>query len=313
MPLIRIVRRVTPFAAMLCVLLATAISAQTAKPQFEVASVRQNLSNDKPTSSFSLDNGFTFSTIGKGDTLVPPGGLFSATNLSLLSYISFAYKLTGTQFLAIRAWQLGFNDFVGSSTTLPKWFYGDRFDIRARAPEGSTRDDMRLLLQALLAERFGLVVHHEQRQVPIYAMVPIRPGQTGPGLRPHPAEDTCASDSPARGYPADCGVIAHLATSAPGRLSFGGRAVTLDLLANAMPTQTGMATLSRPVVDETGLAGAYDFILEWVPPAQEGAQQDSSGPVFQQALKEQLGLRLESKKGPVDVLVIDRIEHPSGN
>ena len=281
--------------------------------QFEVASVRQNKSNDRPRSSFSMDNGVFFSTVSKGDTFVPPGGLFSATALTLQAYISFAYKLSATQFLALRAWQLEFNDFVGASTPVPKWISEDRFDIQARAAGTPTRDEMRLMMQALLAERFGLVVHKETRQVPVFALVLSKPGTPGPKLRPHPVTDTCSEDSRVEGYPPVCGVIAHLAPRVPGRSSFGGRAVTIDALAGSLPTQTGMATLPRPVVDETGLSGTYDFVMEWTQATQDGSVPEGGGPSFQEALKEQLGMKLESKKGPVEVLVIDHVEHPSAN
>jgi uncharacterized protein (TIGR03435 family) len=200
--------------------------------------------------------------LSKADTYVPPGGLFSASNTSLTTYICFAYKLNATQFLSLRAWQLQFNDFVGASTSLPKWVTDDRFDIQARAAANSTRDDMRVMMQALLAERFGLVVHKETREVPVFAMVLSKPGVMGPKLRPHPETDTCAVDSQVEGYPPVCGVIARLAPLTPGRSSFGGRAITMEALAGSLPTETGLATLPRPVIDATGLGGTYDFVME---------------------------------------------------
>jgi uncharacterized protein (TIGR03435 family) len=297
----------------------SACTAQTAAPaggrlEFDVASVRQNKSNDPQSTNYALFDGFVFSTISKADTAAPAGTLFSARNFSLLAYICFAYKLTATQFLAVRAWQLDFNEFVGPSTTpLPKWFYDDRFDIQARAAGHPTTDQVRLMMQALLAERFGLLVHKETRELPDFAMTLSKPGKLGPKLRPHPATDTCSSDSQVEGYPPQCGVIAHLAPSVAARSSFGGRSTTMQLLAASLPTQTGMATIPRPVVDETGLSGTYDFAMEWTQVAQDGTRSDATAPTFEQALKEQLGLRLESKKGPVEVLVIDHVEHPSAN
>jgi len=286
--------------------------AATDGPRFEVASVRQNKSNEEPHSNFSLDNGYVFSTLSKSDTYVPPGGLFSASNTSLTTYICFAYKLNATQFLSLRAWQLHFDGFVGASTSLPKWVTDDRFDIQARASANSTRDDMRAMMQALLAERFGLLVHMETREVPVFAMVLSKPGKLGPKLRRHPETDTCSADSQLEGYPPICGVIARIAPNTPGRSSFGGRAIAMDALAASLPTETGLATLPKPVIDETGLAGTYDFAMEWVQMTQEGTVTEG-GPSFEGALKEQLGLRLESKKGPVQVLVIDKVEHPSAN
>jgi uncharacterized protein (TIGR03435 family) len=111
--------------------------------------------------------------------------------------------------------------------------------------------------------------------------------------------------------PKICGVIAHLPTGATGHIRFGGRGVTLSLLASSLPTMTGMATISRPVIDATGLNETFDFTLDWVP--EFNAPSDASGPNFREGLKEQLGLKLEPRQGPVDILVIDRVEHPSAN
>jgi uncharacterized protein (TIGR03435 family) len=208
----------------------------------------------------------------------------------------------------------------------------DRFDIKAQSDGRPTKDQMRLMMQALLADRFKLVVHYETRQTPVFALMLAKPGQTGPSLVAHPASDTCmvgpteegtdnsASDVPAREsapgstleeLPKVCGVIAHLPTSAMGHIRFGGRRVTLSLLASSLPTMTGMATLQRPVIDETGLSGASDFTLDWVPDF--NVPPDASGSNFRESLKEQLGLKLEPRQGPVDILVIDRVEHPSAN
>ena len=312
---LRAVRKwlIAGFALVWIPAMGVAQSAPEKKLEFDVASVRQNKSNERQRSNFALDNGYVFSTVSKNDTYVPPGGLFSASNFSLTSYISFAYKLSASQWLALRAWQIQFDGFVGSSTNLPKWVTDDRFDIQARAAGNPTRDEMRLMMQALLADRFGLVVHKETREVPVFAMVLVKPGKMGPKLRPHPVEDTCSSESQVEGYPPVCGVIARLAANTPGRSSFGGRSITMEALAGSLPTETGLATLPHPVIDETGLGGTYDFVMEWVQMTQDGTLPEGGGPSFEGALKEQLGLRLESKKGPVEVLVIDHVEHPSAN
>jgi uncharacterized protein (TIGR03435 family) len=147
---------------------------------------------------------------------------------------------------------------------------------------------------------------------------------TGPQLRRHGEGGACAiaaaeSAPAADGLPPVCGVLAHLPPSAAGKLSFGGRDVTLALLATSLPTQTGMAVIPHPVVDETGLSGGFDLRMEWVPEVYDETgnvaahQPDVSGPTFAQALREQLGLKLESKKGPVEILVVDRVEEPSAN
>jgi uncharacterized protein (TIGR03435 family) len=303
-------------------------SPQAAKLEFDVASVRQNKSDDRPSSTFSLDNGNVYSTVDKGDVFTPRGSYFAATNQPLWHYIAFAYNLSGTEELALR-----FNYFAGLSSKAPTWVTGgfdvsaDRFDITARSDGRPTKDQMRLMMQALLADRFKLIVHRETRQAPVFALVLRKPGQAGPELVAHPPSDTCAvapaaeaDDStpnvpPPRSamgeLPRVCGVIAHLPTSAPGHIRFGGRGVTLSLLASSLPTMTGMAVIPRPVIDETGLNGTFDFTLDWVP--EFNAPSDASGPNFREALREQLGLKLEPQKGPVDILVIDRVEHPSAN
>src|ERR1700751_2130804 len=91
----------------------------------------------------------------------------------------------------------------------------------------------------------------------------------------------------------------------------GRRGAMLSLLASSLPTMTGMAVIPRPVIDGTGLNGTFDFTLDWVP--EFNAPPDASGPNFREALRQQLGLKLEPQKGLVNILVIDRVEHPSAN
>jgi uncharacterized protein (TIGR03435 family) len=311
-----------------CLLIATACKGQaptsqsgeatSPKVEFEVASVRQNKSDDKPQSSFSLDSGNLYSTASGSDVFDPNGGYFSATNQPLWRYIVFAYKLSGTQELALR-----FNYFAGLASTVPDWVNSEHFDIKGRVAGNPGRDQMRIMMQALLAERFKLVVHKETRQAPVFALVLVKPGKMGPFLLPHSADESCAipangSTSPAlsqttdsAGFPFVCGVIAHLPPSVPGRTNFGARGVTLSLLATSLPTQTGMRTIPRPVIDETGLSGTFDFRIEWAPEYDSAV--DVPGPTFSEALKSQLGLKLESRKGTIELVVIDHVERPVAN
>jgi uncharacterized protein (TIGR03435 family) len=103
-------------------------------------------------------------------------------------------------------------------------------------------------------------------------------------------------------------------TSAPGRLRLGGRNVTMELIASTLSVPGGA---ERPVLDKTGLTGTFDFWIEYAPsdspPPGAISQPDATGPTFLQALQEQLGLKLESQTGPVDVLVLDHVEQPSEN
>jgi uncharacterized protein (TIGR03435 family) len=284
--------------------------------EFDVASVKQNKSDEKPRSTFSLDNGNIYSTVEKGADFAPKGSYFSAKNEPLWHYISFAYNLSGTQELALR-----FSYFSGLSAKLPEWVTGgtdssgERFDIEARSAAKPTKDEMRQMMQSLLEDRFKLVVHHETRQAPVFALVLAKLGVMGPRLQAHPAGDACleaeATASATAQLPVVCGVIAHLVPSGPGLIHVGGRGVSLSLLASSLPTMTGMAMLPRRVVDETGLSGLFDFSLEWLP--ELNPPPDASGLTFREALKEQMGLTLEPKKGPVDILVIDHVEQPSAN
>ena len=307
------------FVTLLVGIAAKGVCAQTARRlEFDVASVKQNKSDEKPHSTFSLDNGNIYSTVGKGQVFAPKGSYFSAKNEPLWHYISFAYNLSGTQELALR-----FSYFSGLSAKLPEWVTGgtdssgERFDIEARSASKPTKDEMRQMMQSLLEDRFKLVVHHETRQAPVFALVLSKQGVTGPRLQAHPVGDACleaeatATAPAAAQLPVVCGVIAHLIPGGPGLIHIGGRGVPLSLLASSLPTMTGMAMLPRPVVDETGLSGLFDFSLEWLP--EFNPPPDASGLTFREALKEQLGLTLEPKKGPVDILVIDHVEQPSAN
>ncbi len=289
---------------------AQAPSGEAQKLEFDVASVKQDKLNGEPYSNFSLDSGNMFSGVSATDVFAPESGYFVARNRSLFEYLNFAYKLTGTQMLALR-----FEQYAGPTVKMPGWVTADKFDIQARADGHPTKDQMRRMMQALLADRFQLRVHMETREVPVLALVAASAGHPATRLRTHPAADGC--DGPASlgadQLPAACGVIAHLAPSGPGLARFGGRGVTLSLLASSLPTQTGLALVRRPVIDRTGLGGTVDFVLEWALDAGGNGESTASGPTFATALRDQLGFGLEEGKGPVELLVIDHVEHPSAN
>ncbi len=291
------------------------------KQQFEVASVRENKSGGPSYSNFSLDNGNAYFIINKNDKLDLNGTLFSAKNQMLMRYIIFAYKLSGTQELALR-----FDYFKGLELHVPAWVKDDGYDIEARAPQSATKDQLRLMMQSLLDERFKLQVHWETREAPVFALILEKPGTLGPQLEEHKASDDCSATAfpessskpvaPAQSLsalPIPCGQIAHLPPGAPGANRFGGRNVTLALLGTSMPTQTGLLTLPRPVVDETGLKGGYDFWMEWTHEDTSEVDNGETGGTFREALKDQLGLKLKPEKGPVQVLVIDHVERPTAN
>jgi uncharacterized protein (TIGR03435 family) len=300
------------------------------KQEFDVASVREDKTDTPSHSNFSLDNGNAWFTVSQKDVLVPNGTLFSSSSLPLLRYVTFAYKLSGTEELALRM-----DYWAGLDLHVPDWVRNDRYDIEARTAEPATKDQMRLMMQSLLAERFKLAVHWEAREVPVFGLVLATPGMPGPQLKPHPASDDCATtalpgsaDSNARGgaqgahaptpnaaLPIPCGMMARLPASAQGTHRFGGRNVTMKMLADSMPFQTGLATLERPLLDQTGLSGGFDFSIAWTPPEDMGQPGDvgSFGAPFREALRKQLGLKLDPQKGPVKVLVIDHVEQPTAN
>jgi uncharacterized protein (TIGR03435 family) len=272
-------------------LLDPTLGAQTpANPTFEVASVRPNKTGD-----------------GRIMLGLQPGGRFNATNVPLRMLLRQAFNVQEFQ-------------IVGG----PDWMTSDRFDIVAKAPEGNfTADVMRPMLRSLLTERFKLVVHNETREMPIYALVKARDdGKLGPNLSPA-AIDCAAVMRGRRGAPPpaptqpgqkmDCGFMIG-----PGRMNAGG--MPMANLAQTLSPQVG-----RIVIDKTELTGTYDFELTYSPeglgsafpgggggPLLNGAPvpADPNAPNLFTALQEQLGLKLDSQRGQVDVFVIDSVEQP---
>jgi uncharacterized protein (TIGR03435 family) len=271
-----------------------------AAPKFEVVSIKRNTSSDPPTFNFPL---------GPGDVYVRNGGYFSAAGLPLLSYISFAYKVIGNQAQYLLP-------------QLPEWAKTERYDIQARAQSDPGKDGMRLMMRALLADRFKLAVRYENREVPVFAFVLLKSGKPGPDLHPHLDQSPCPTEQESQstpavigGRPVFCNGIYPLAPTVPGRLRFGGRNVTIGFIADTLSAGT---QLGRPMIDQTGLTGRFDFTLEWTqerrdPPPGAEPPPDDSGPSFEAALREQLGIKLQPQKGPVSILVIDHVERPSAN
>jgi len=149
------------------------------------------------------------------------------------------------------------------------------------------------MLQALLADRFNLVVHHHTKEVPAYALVP---GKGEPKLKPSTAEDK-------RGL----GMRRHADPNGQMLTTIVGRKVEMRDFAFLL-----LLTTHRPVIDRTGLVGELNFDLEFAP-FDSDTPADSNAPSLFTALQEQLGLRMENTKAPLDGLVIDRAEKPSEN
>ena len=235
-----------------------------------------------------------------------PSGL-SGTNVTLEMLIRSAYGIEE-------------NQISGG----PSWLKSDHYDIDAKMDSPTadafhklSEEKRRLatqhMLQALLADRFKLAVHHDSKELSIYALVVAK---NGPKLRQAKPDDTYPN-----GIKGPDG-IARAGMMRMGRGQLTSQALPLSELARLLTSQ-----LDRTVVDKTGLPGNYDFTLQWTPDESQGAMfrgpdtgpqgsappPDASGPSLFTALQEQLGLKLESQKGPVEIYIIDHAEKPSEN
>ena len=202
----------------------------------------------------------------------------------------------------------------------PAWVESDHYDILAKAP-GEVRpslDEQMSMLRKLLADRFKLTFHREQKELSIYALTVARSGSklTGSKVTGSKLKESAVSpdglplrDESPVGPPPLIFVVTPPAVRLPGRYA------SMAELASVF--QRGV--LDRPVIDKTGLPGRYDFDLEFTPDETQFSgmlgrpPSDAPLPGLFAALQQQLGLRLEATKGPVDVLVVDRAERPSEN
>jgi uncharacterized protein (TIGR03435 family) len=209
-----------------------------------------------------------------------------------------AYSRVSLQTLLTKAYGIETYQLAG-----PSWLEDARYDLAAKLPAGTPKDQIPQMLRALLAERFALVEHRETRELPVYALVI---GRNGHKLKPStPPEETTeqppinrvsvASDGYPTMPPGYKGTV--IGAKFPGKTTLRFRGESLPDFARFMTGE-----LDRPVFDSTGLAGTYDFGIAW-----------ENDDVFN-AFAVQLGLKLESRKLPVEMLVIDRLERvPTGN
>jgi uncharacterized protein (TIGR03435 family) len=163
----------------------------------------------------------------------------------------------------------------------PKWIDGDRFDVNAKAAGAEEGRQLLAMLQTLLADRFQLVIHHEQKIAPAYALVLMKSG-----LKIKPVEGATGSGS----------------NGSKGELTVTG--MTMSKFADVLSRE-----LKGPVVDLTETPGAYDFKLTW---SIDGDANDDQSSLLA-ALQSQLGVKLESRKLPIDLIVVDKAEKPSEN
>jgi uncharacterized protein (TIGR03435 family) len=254
--------------------LASAQAIEAVDPPFEAATIRENRSGET-----------------RMHIEVQPGGRFNAINMTLWQILSVAYPVDGR-----------FRDEI-QLTGGPAWIKSDRFDIVAKAEGSPTLDTnkpgpavtysdrtaverIRMMLRRFLNERFKLRMHHEMRELPIYHLVIAKSGDSfGPDLRK--AAGDCG---------ADCGSIRRI-----GQDKVVGLNVSTGSLAHTMSDW-----VRRTGVDKTGIEGSVDFTLSWA----SDAAPDSGAPSIFTAVQEQLGLKLDPARGPVDVLVVDSAERP---
>ena len=165
------------------------------------------------------------------------------------------------------------------------------------------------MTRALLFDRFGMRAHAETRELPVYALMPVKAGVLGPGLKP---TGECGPAKPpvdAPGQPLPCGIL----QAGAGQLSATG--TTMQTVASAAMNLASYTGVDRIVLDRSGLTGNYAFDLRFTPVGQGGAPAPTPDamprPDFFTALREELGLKLEPQRVPIEVLVIDGIERPT--
>ena len=261
-------------AAVLAVMLpmATGAQGQTPAPSFDVVSIKRNVS-------------------GSQDMVINvPNTAYNVTNVPMRGTILRAYQV---------------KNLAGA----PAWVDDERYDITAKSPGKPDPNEVSAMLRTMLTERLKLKGHIEPPEMSVFALVVSRPGH--PGLKPVPlACDTVRTARDAAVKAGQTPVAA--ANGAPlcnyswfgGAISSGG--IPLQTFAGLLDYVAG-----RVVVDQTRLAGRYEFTLRFTPPGTQPAADGS--PDFFTAIQEQLGLRLDATRAPVDTFVIDRIERPTEN
>jgi uncharacterized protein (TIGR03435 family) len=270
---------------------------------FEVATIRPADPSTFHPPNFALSADDSYGEVG---------GNFSA-EFPLSVYIQFAYKLTlsETQHKAMLA-------------KLPEWVAKERFAIHAKAEGAPTKDQMRLMVQSLLADRFRFVAHWEMQEEAVLAAQLIQPGRPGPNLIPHDQGLPCPAyadagaalrTTPGPTFPPICDVVVAHETG-DHMTEAGSRNAQPATMANLL---SDLGDFDRPVIDQTGLQGRYDFRIKWSPEPNSnmlppGANTtDPQGPPFVRALKEQLGIKLQATRVMLPALVIDHIERPTPN
>ena len=271
----------------IAIAVAPLLSQTALNPSFEIVSVKPSKAGGPRNSSIGV-----------------AAGRFVATNVTLKGLVRYAYRSRTTDFMN--------NQLVGG----PAWVDTDHFDVEAK-PDGDSRpfplEQMQLMVRSLLQDRFQLKIHRDTREMPVYNLIVVKSGKLKssedqsapvPGAGP---QSSNPSDPP-RG-------AARMAVGSSGA-TLAATAIVMAQLASALQVQ-----VDRPILEKTGLQGLFDIHLQFAPesgstvggPTAAALPSDSSGPSLFTALQEQLGLKLESSRDQVEVIVIDHAEKPSEN
>ena len=262
-------------------------------PAFEAVSVRPNVSEGPG---------------GRGGGAMRPQQ-YAVQNATLKTILRRAFGATGQA--PGNTLDLLDQQVVGG----PEWVTTDKFDITASTTTATDPERMRLMVHRMLAERFQLKAHWEQREMPVYVMTMARPdGRPGPGMTLKSdveCEKGRGAGPPPMPQPGEpmppprCGAILF----GPGQLVAGG--LPLDWFASTLSTVPVISGIDRPVINRTNLKGNYAFELKFAAPLNQNP--DPERPQLMTAMEEQLGIRMESTRAPVDVLVIDSVAKPTPN
>jgi len=235
----------------------------------------------------------------------------AGTNMSMVRWGSDAFTATNTTLTMLLMNAYGIREDLMSG--LPGWANSFRFDINAKisdpnpeAIKNLSREQRRAMMVTLLKERFHLQTHIETKTLPVYDLVIAKGGLKLKENAAPPATSLDSSASPS--------------ALKPGSFRINNSGTNSEMTAVAVPISNLAGNLAfqveRNVIDKTGLTSKYDFNLKWTPMQLEGkvdATADNNAPDIFTALQEQLGLKLEPSKGPVDTLVVDHVEMPTEN
>jgi uncharacterized protein (TIGR03435 family) len=279
--------RLAGIAAMTVIAMGHAQSLPSVRPAFDVASI-------KPAPPDERTWGYRFE----------PGGRMVVSHFRLADLMLIGWHILPFQ-------------VVGG----PAWAYSETYDIEAKAAGNPDSDQSRVMLQSLLADRFHLVLRCEVRELPMYALVTAKKGaRPAAGLvRAQEGDCTPSQDVPPppleAGKPPYCRVTEQLRRQGNGApsMQLRGYGVTLSMLARHLAS-----IVNQQVENDTGIANNYDISMDYAPYNENDNElltpkPDTGIPSLFTALQEQLGLKLEARKGPVEVFVIDHSEKPSAN